>query len=59
MRWMSRMLLRTAFGAGLVAVALCATRVEAQEKKPTAREVVATIQEHVGVPWMSKTTNRT
>jgi hypothetical protein len=40
---------------GLIAAALCATRAEAQEKKPAAREVVAAIQEHIGVPWMSKT----
>jgi putative NIF3 family GTP cyclohydrolase 1 type 2 len=36
-------------------VVLCATRAEAQEKRPTAREVVAAIQGHIGVPWMSKT----
>jgi putative NIF3 family GTP cyclohydrolase 1 type 2 len=28
---------------------------EAQEKRPTAREVVAAIQEHVGVPWNADT----
>ena len=27
----------------------------AQEKRPTAREVVAAIQEHVGVPWKTET----
>jgi putative NIF3 family GTP cyclohydrolase 1 type 2 len=27
----------------------------AQEKRPTAREVVAAIQQHVGIPWMEKT----
>jgi putative NIF3 family GTP cyclohydrolase 1 type 2 len=40
---------------GLVAVAWCAARAEAQEKKPTAKEVVAAIQEHVGVPWKTET----
>jgi putative NIF3 family GTP cyclohydrolase 1 type 2 len=28
---------------------------EAQEKRPTARQIVAAIQEHVGVPWMKET----
>ena len=42
-------------GTGLIGAALHGTRVEAQEKRPTAREVVAAIQEHIGVPWMSKT----
>ena len=27
------------------------SRTAAQDKRPTAREVVAAIQEHVGVPW--------
>lgn len=27
----------------------------AQDKRPTAREVVAAIQQHVGIPWMEKT----
>lgn len=27
----------------------------AQEKRPTAREVIARIQEHVGVPWQAET----
>jgi len=30
-------------------------RAEAQEKRPTAREVVAAIQEHIGVPWKTQT----
>jgi putative NIF3 family GTP cyclohydrolase 1 type 2 len=38
-----------------VAVALCALRVEAQTKPPTAREIVAEIQKEVGVPWSAKT----
>jgi putative NIF3 family GTP cyclohydrolase 1 type 2 len=40
---------------GLMAVVLCATRAEAQEKRPTAQEVIAAIQEHVGVPWKTQT----
>jgi putative NIF3 family GTP cyclohydrolase 1 type 2 len=48
-------LLSTVMGPGLIGVALCATRAEGQEQRPTAREVVAAIQEHIGVPWMSKT----
>ena len=39
----------------LIAFAMCGLPAEAQEKKPTAREVVAAIQEHIGVAWMSKT----
>ena len=27
----------------------------AQDKRPTAREVVAAIQQHVGIPWMAQT----
>jgi putative NIF3 family GTP cyclohydrolase 1 type 2 len=27
----------------------------AQEKRPTAREIVTAIQQHVGIPWMAKT----
>jgi len=34
---------------------LSSTSVDAQEKRPTAREVVAAIQEHVGVPWKTET----
>jgi putative NIF3 family GTP cyclohydrolase 1 type 2 len=45
--------------AALVAVlsgtVLSSTPVDAQEKRPTAREVVAAIQEHVGVPWKTET----
>lgn len=53
--WSTATLLNVSLGAGLIGVALCATRGEAQEKKPTAQEVVAAIQAHIGVPWMSKT----
>jgi len=42
-------------GAGLFGAALCGVRAMAQEKRPTAREVVTAIQEHIGVPWVSKT----
>jgi putative NIF3 family GTP cyclohydrolase 1 type 2 len=49
------MLLRIAIGAGLIVITACSTRAGAQEKRPTAREVVAAIQEHISVPWMSKT----
>jgi putative NIF3 family GTP cyclohydrolase 1 type 2 len=31
------------------------TWVRAREKPPTAREIVAAIQEHVGIPWMKET----
>jgi len=55
MSWMGRKIRRATIGVGLIGVALCAAHAEAQEKKPTAREVVAAIQEHIGVPWMSKT----
>jgi len=42
---------------GLVGVCVCVavSGVAGQEKKPTAREVVAAIQEHVGVPWNQET----
>jgi putative NIF3 family GTP cyclohydrolase 1 type 2 len=30
-------------------------KAEAQEKRPTAREVVAAIQEHIGIPWQMET----
>ncbi len=39
----------------MMAAAMCVTRVEAQEKRPTAQEVIAAIQEHVGVPWKTET----
>jgi len=38
-----------------MAAAMCVTRVEAQEKRPTAQEVIAAIQEHVGMPWKTET----
>jgi putative NIF3 family GTP cyclohydrolase 1 type 2 len=48
-------LLNVSLVAGMAGATFCATGAEAQEKKPTAREVVAAIQEQIGVPWMSKT----
>jgi putative NIF3 family GTP cyclohydrolase 1 type 2 len=42
-------------GAGLMGGTIYSRRAEAQEKRPTAREVVAAIQEHVGVPWNTET----
>ncbi len=48
-------LMTTGLAAALMAAAMCVTRVEAQEKRPTAQEVIAAIQEHVGVPWKTET----
>jgi len=45
----------TRLAAAVMAAAMCVTRVEAQEKRPTAQEVIAAIQEHVGVPWKTET----
>jgi putative NIF3 family GTP cyclohydrolase 1 type 2 len=39
----------------LAAIAINGQKAGAQEKRPTAREVVAAIQEHVGVPWQKET----
>jgi putative NIF3 family GTP cyclohydrolase 1 type 2 len=44
-----------AFGAVLIGTVLCGSQANAQEKRPTAREVVAAIQEHIGVPWKTET----
>lgn len=60
-KWRSRAIrtiaapLKVFLGTGLIALASCGTRAGAQEKKPTARDVVAAIQEHVGVPWNAQT----
>ena len=60
-KWRSRSigsaatLLNVSLGASLIGIAWYAARAAAQEKQPTARDVVAAIQEHIGVPWMSKT----
>jgi len=53
--WNTAALRSVAMGVGFIAVALSTARAAAQEKKPTAREVVAAIQEHVGVPWKTQT----
>jgi putative NIF3 family GTP cyclohydrolase 1 type 2 len=51
MRWGVALLMGTSF-AGIV---LSCDAAMAQDKKPTAREVVAAIQEHVGIPWQKET----
>src|SRR6266481_9456794 len=42
-------------GLVLVADAMHVLSATAQEKRPTAQEVIAAIQEHVGVPWKTDT----
>ena len=39
----------------LLGLAFCSTAAMAQNSKPTAREVIAAIQQHVGVPWQKET----
>lgn len=51
MRWGSALII----AAGLAGVVLLGQPLMAQNKKPTAREIVAAIQAHVGIPWMEKT----
>ena len=53
--WRAAPLLSAALVAVLSGTVLSSTPVDAQEKRPTAREVVAAIQEHVGVPWKTET----
>lgn len=48
-------LMDTAMGAALTAAVLFGMRIEAQEKRPTARDVEAAIREHIGVPWKTPT----
>ena len=48
-------LLITSMSLALSADTMCGLSADAQEKLPTAREVVAAIQEHVGVPWKTET----
>src|SRR2546430_6164378 len=43
-----------ALGVVLIGAVLC-SYATAQEKRPIAREVIAAIQEHVGVPWKTET----
>jgi putative NIF3 family GTP cyclohydrolase 1 type 2 len=50
-RWGVALLMGTSF---LGTVLSCRPSM-AQEQKPTAREVVAAIQEHVGIPWQKET----
>lgn len=45
------LLMGTCFGA----IVLSCRPAMAQSRKPTAREVVAAIQEHVGIPWQKET----
>src|SRR5260370_27557321 len=45
----------TAVSSVLIAAAMCGLPARAQEMRPTAQEVVAAIQEHVGVPWKAET----
>jgi len=50
--------LKRGLGWGIAVLAgtgLVSNPAMAQEKRPTAREVVATIQEHVGIPWKTDT----
>jgi putative NIF3 family GTP cyclohydrolase 1 type 2 len=51
MRWGSALI----NAAGLAGAALLGQPLMAQNKKPTAREIVAAIRAHVGIPWMEKT----
>jgi putative NIF3 family GTP cyclohydrolase 1 type 2 len=58
--WNAGALLSEATRASLAGVILmgtlaCASSLPAQEKRPAAREVIAAIQEHVGVPWKTET----
>ncbi len=39
----------------LAAIGNSGQKAGAQEKRPTAREIVAAIQEHLGIPWMKET----
>src|SRR5258708_38374288 len=48
-------MLITAVSTALIAAAMCELPARAQEKRPTAQEVIAAIQEHVGVPWRAQT----
>ncbi|PYT39371.1 MAG: hypothetical protein DMG47_21755, partial [Acidobacteria bacterium] len=54
--WRKRVaLLIQAVSLAVMPAAVCGLAAEAQEKRPTAREVIAAIQEHVGVPWNTET----
>ena len=51
MRWRVALLM----GVSIVATGFAGLPALAQDKKPTARDVVAAIQEHVGIPWQKET----
>jgi putative NIF3 family GTP cyclohydrolase 1 type 2 len=51
MRWRVALLM----GVNIVATVFAGLPALAQDKRPTAREVVAAIQEHVGIPWQKET----
>ena len=51
MRWSAALLMGTCFAA----IGLPCRPAMAENRKPTAREVVAAIQEHVGIPWQKET----
>jgi len=53
--WLSEATRAGLAGAMLMGTLACAFSLQAQEKRPTAREVIAAIQEHVGVPWKTET----
>jgi putative NIF3 family GTP cyclohydrolase 1 type 2 len=56
MRRLERRRMPAAIAGLFLAVATISGQMaDAQEKRPTAREVVAAIQEHVGVPWQKET----
>src|SRR5277367_5443410 len=44
-----------AFASLFLAAAISGQKAGAEEKRPTAREVVAAIQEHIGIPWQKET----
>ena len=46
---------RSRFLATVTLAALACVPVRAQDKPPTAREIVKAIQDHVGIPWMTQT----
>src|SRR5206468_3461883 len=48
-------MLITAVSSALIAAAMCGLPARGQEKRPTAQEVIAAIQEHLGVPWKTQT----
>lgn len=51
MKWNAALLI----GASFAGAAFVGQPAMAQEKKPTARDVVAAIQEHIGIPWQKET----